>query len=241
MKGNWQQQLCPRALGALAMSYPDKEMSSNLTKRLHALPASIVHDVMRAQGLGQMVLPPTIRPIAPGSKLTGPAFTVSGRAVQDHDAHETLLAWTAMLSRVPAGHVLVMQPNDNSVAHMGELSAEALTLRGVLGAIIDGGCRDVDRINAVGLPVFCRYFTPLDVVGRWLPVACGEPVTIGDWTIATCDFVVADTDGICIVPREHAAATAAAGEAAMSAENLVRTAILAGVDPETAYRRHGKF
>ena len=146
-----------------------------------------------------------------------------------------------MLSRVPANHVLVMQPNDNSVAHMGELSAEALTLRGVLGAVIDGGCRDVDRINAIGLPVFCRYFTPLDVVGRWLPEAFGQPVTIGDWTIATGDFVVADTDGICIVPREHAAEVAVAGEAAISAENLVRTAILAGVDPETAYRRHGKF
>jgi len=223
------------------MSHSNKEMSLSLSQRLHGLSASIVHDVMRAHGLGQRVLPPTIRPIAQGSKLTGPAFTVSGSTVHDQDAHETLLAWTAMLSCVPANHVLVMQPNDNSVAHMGELSAEALTLRGVLGAVIDGGCRDVDRINSIGLPVFCRYFTPLDVVGRWVPEAFGEPVTIGDWTIATGDFVVADTDGICIVPREHAATAAAAGEAAMSAENLVRTAILAGVDPETAYRWHGKF
>ena len=146
-----------------------------------------------------------------------------------------------MLSRVPTGHVLVMQPNDNSVAHMGELSAEALTLRGVLGAVIDGGCRDVDRVNCIGLPVFCRYFTPLDVVGRWLPDRFGDPVTIGNWEIATGDIVVADTDGICVVPHAHAEQVAAAAEAAMQAENLVRTAILAGVDPETAYRRHGKF
>ncbi|MBO6525434.1 RraA family protein [Erythrobacter sp.] len=205
------------------------------------LPASIVHDVMRAQGVGQRVLPPEIRPIASGRRIAGPAFTVSGQAVSEHDPHETLLAWTAMLSKVPTDHVLVMQPNDNKVAHMGELSAEALSLRGVRGAIIDGGCRDVERINEVGLPVFCRYFTPLDVVGRWLPEAFGEPITIGDWEIATGDIIVADTDGICVVPMAHAEAVAAAAKTAMSAENLVRTAILNGTDPETAYRRHGKF
>lgn len=213
----------------------------NLDERFRRLPASIVHDVMRALGLGQTVLPPTIRPIAPGTHLSGPAFTVSGRAVVDHDAHETLLAWTAMLSRVPAAHVLVMQPNDSCIAHMGELSAEALILRGVLGAVIDGGCRDVERINAIGLPVFCRYFTPLDVVGRWLPDGLGAPVAIGGHAIATGDIIVADTDGICVVPQAHAHDVATAAQAAIKAENRVRTAILAGVDPETAYRHHGKF
>lgn len=220
-----------------ANTYP----ASNWHERFRDVPASIVHDVLRAQGLGPGVLPPALRPIAPGSALIGPAFTVSGRPVHQHDAHETLLAWTAMLSRVPAGHVLVMQPNDSSVAHMGELSAEALKLRGVLGAVIDGGCRDVDRVKSIGLPVFCRYFTPLDVVGRWLPDRLGEPLTIGDCKIATGDIVVADTDGICLVPHAHAEQVAAAAQAAMQAENRVRTAILAGIDPETAYRRHGKF
>jgi 4-hydroxy-4-methyl-2-oxoglutarate aldolase len=223
------------------MTMPDQDASFVLGNRFSSLPASIVHDIMRAQGLGQRVLPPSLRPIALGSRVSGPAFTVSGHCVDGYDPHETLLAWTAMLSRVPAGHVLVMQPNDNIVAHMGELSAEALTLRGVLGAIIDGGCRDIDRINGIGLPVFCRYFTPLDVVGRWLPKTFGEPVTIGNWTIATGDFVVADTDGICVVPRANAEEVAIAAEAAMNTENMVRTAILAGTDPETAYRRHGKF
>ncbi len=223
------------------MGEPRNAAALNLQQRFLGLPASIVHDVMRAQGLGQRVLPPTIRAIAPGSKLSGPAFTVSGRSVHDHDAHETLLAWTAMLSRVPAGHVLVLQPNDSIIAHMGELSAEALALRGVLGAVIDGGCRDVDRINSIGLPVFCRYFTPLDVVGRWLPDRFEEPVVIGDWAINPRDIIVADTDGICVVPRVHAEQVASAAEAAMNTENLVRTAILAGIDPETAYRRHGKF
>ncbi|WP_164156085.1 RraA family protein [Sandarakinorhabdus rubra] len=220
---------------------PDTRPNDDLAARYRALPASIVHDVMRAADLSLRVLPPTLRPIAPGSRISGPAFTVSGRSVTGHDPHETLLAWTAMLSRVPAGHVLVMQPNDSDVAHMGELSAEALTLRGVLGAIIDGGCRDVDRVNAIGLPVFCRYFTPRDVVGRWLPHGFGEPVVIGGCSIATGDMMVADTDGICVVPQAEAHAVAAAAETAMTTENLVRTAILAGVDPETAYRRHGKF
>lgn len=214
---------------------------TDLATRFGALPASIVHDVMRALGIGQRVLPPTLRPIAPVNVLAGPAYTVSGRAESGLDPHQTLIAWTAMLSRVPHGHVLVMQPNDSSIAHMGELSAEALSLRGVRGAIIDGGCRDVDRVIAIGFPVFCRYFTPLDVVGRWMPASLGEPVTIGEWVIETGDIMVADTDGICCVPKSRAAEVANAAEAATRAENRVRSAILEGMDPETAYRRFGKF
>lgn len=215
--------------------------AASLQARFKSLPASIVHDVMRALGVGQRVLPPTLRPISAGQKLCGPSFTVSGRAQPGLDPHETLLGWTAMLSRVPAGHVLVMQPNDSVIAHMGELSAEALSLRHVLGAVIDGGCRDVDRINQIGFPVFCRYFTPLDVVGHWMPESYGEPIRIGDWDIATGDMIVADTDGICVVPGASANEVADAAEAAMGAENRVRTAILQGTDPETAYRRYGKF
>ena len=54
---------------------------------------------------------------------------------------------------------------------MGELSAETLQRRGVRGYIVDGGCRDIDFILKMGFPVFARFFTPSDIVARWMPTA----------------------------------------------------------------------
>ena len=95
--------------------------------------------------------------------------TVSGKVDPTADPHETLLGWTGLLSKARAGTVLICQPNDSTVAHMGELSAETLKLKGVRGYVADGGCRDVDFILKLGFPVWCRYFTPRDIVGYWLP------------------------------------------------------------------------
>ncbi|WP_448579898.1 RraA family protein [Thermaurantiacus sp.] len=209
-------------------------------ERLLGCHTAILHDAMRAMGLCDFVLPRTLAPLSPGDRLAGPAWPASGGPTEA-TAHETLLGWIRLLSRVPSGHILVLQPHDDAVAHMGELSAETLKARGVLGAVIDGGCRDCARVIETGLPVWSRYRTPMDVVGRWLPARLGEPVDIGGVRIAVGDWILADADGVVRLPAASAAAIVAAAEAAMGQENRVRSAILAGVDPEAAYLAHGKF
>ena len=52
---------------------------------------------------------------------------------------------------------------------MGELSAQALMARGILGYVVDGGSRDTDLVLAQGFPVFCSFLTPSDIVERWIP------------------------------------------------------------------------
>src|SRR3546814_11165298 len=83
---------------------------------------------------------------------------------------------------------------------MGELSAAALQLKGVRGYIVDGGCRDVAMIEQIGFPVWCSFFTPSDIVSRWMPDRFGEPVTIGTVTVCSCDYVISDRDGLFILP-----------------------------------------
>jgi 4-hydroxy-4-methyl-2-oxoglutarate aldolase len=168
-------------------------------------------------------------------------FTVRGCLDPTLDAHQTLLGWTAFLSKAPPGSVVVCQPNDSTLSHMGELSAETLQFRGVRGYIVDGGCRDTDFILKIGFPVFCRYFTPMDVVGRWKADALGESVVIGQVTLRTGDFVLADRDGIVVIPAELSEEVVYRTEQVMQTENLVRKAILQGVDPQVAYLKHGKF
>jgi regulator of RNase E activity RraA len=209
-------------------------------ERLSACHSAILHDVMRAMGLTDFVLPRTLAPLRPGSRIAGRAWPAEG-APKAASAHETLLGWTRLLSQVPPGHILVLQPNDDAVAHMGELSAEALMSRGVLGAIVDGGCRDCARVVEIGFPVWSRYRTPMDVVGRWMPSRLGEPVTIGGVAVAAGDWLLADPDGVVRLPAGAASDILAAAEAAMGQENRVREAILKGMDPEAAYLAHGKF
>ena len=124
---------------------------------------------------------------------------------------------------------------------MGELSAQTLHARGVLGYVVDGGSRDTDHVLAQGFPVFCVFLTPTDIVERWVPDHYGEPVTIGDVTISTGDYLLGDRDGVVIVPRAHAAQVIARAEEVVATESDMRRALIDGMDPVEAYNRFGKF
>jgi len=212
-----------------------------LTDRLERCYTGVLHDVMRAAGMRDFVLPPEIRPIMPERRLCGPAFTIEGRIDRTADPHETLLAWTGLLSKAHAGHVWVCQPNDRTVAHMGELSAETLKSRGVRGAVVDGFSRDIDFLLELGFQTWCRGFTPRDIVGTWLPTATDVPIRIDPVTINPGDYLCGDRDGCVVIPRDDAEAIVSEAEAAVAKENLVRKAILEGTDPQEAYRQYGKF
>lgn len=224
---------------AAEVSQPQADPS--LADRLGRCYASAVHDVLRAAGHDNCLLPHSLRPLDPRSVLAGPVWTVSGHIDRTRTAHETLLAWTGLLSQAPGGHVVVCQPNNHEVALMGELSAAALKLKGVRGYVVDGGCRDAAMVEQIGFPVWCSFFTPSDIVARWMPDRFGAPVTIGSVTVCTGDYLIADRDGVVIVPQTLAAETIARTEAVMGTEGAVRRAILAGMDPQEAYLQHGKF
>lgn len=212
-----------------------------LAERLEKLYTGIVFDVMRALGCAPGVLEPGIVALDPETRLAGPVWTVHGRPVVDADPHETLLGWTRMLTAAPAGAVVVCQPENQEIALMGELSSEAMKYRGVRGYVVDGGCRDTAFIRRLGFPVYCRFTTPRDIVGCWLADEFGASVVIGGVTITTGDYLLADRDGIVVLPAARAEEIVAAAEAAVGVENKVRTAILAGAAPEQAYLDYGKF
>jgi 4-hydroxy-4-methyl-2-oxoglutarate aldolase len=214
---------------------------ATLTERLGRCYTGAVHDVLRMMGHENIVLPPEIKAIAPGTRLAGPVWTVSGHIDRTKTRHETLLGWCTLLSKAPAGHVVVCQPNNREVALMGELSAQTLTARGVLGYVVDGGSRDTDLVLAQGFPVFCSFLTPSDIVERWIPDRYGEPVTIGTVTIATGDYLLGDRDGVVVIPRALADDVVTKTEEVVATESEMRRALVGGMDPVDAYNRYGKF
>jgi regulator of RNase E activity RraA len=212
-----------------------------LTERLGRCYTGAVHDVLRMMGHEHCVLPPAIKAIAPGTRLAGPVWTVSGRIDRTRSRDETLLSWCTLLSRAPAGHVVVCQPNNHEIALMGELSAQTLQARGVLGYVVDGGSRDTDLVLEQGFPVFCAFLTPADIVERWMSDRYGEPVVIGEVTISTGDYLLGDRDGVVIVPSRLVEEAVARTEAVVATESEMRRALIGGMDPVDAYHKFGKF
>jgi regulator of RNase E activity RraA len=216
-------------------------LSQSLSQRLRHCYSSAVHDVLRELDHPNCVLPSTLLPLVPGSKLAGQVWTFSGYMDHTADRHKTLLEWTGVLAKVPHGSIPVCQPHNSEIALMGELSAQALVQREVPGYIVDGGCRDVDFLIDMNFPVFCRFNTPSDIVGRWLPDRLGEPLTIGSVTICSGDYVLADRDGIVIIAQSIAGQAIAETEKMMNTESDLRKAIINGEDPQQAYLRYGVF
>lgn len=219
----------------------ENQLKETLADRLEKCYSGAVYDVLRAMGFPNQTLSKEIRPLEITSKLAGKIYTVSGKYDDTLEAHDTLLQWTGLLSKAPQDSVVICQPNDHTLAHMGELSAETMQLRKIRGYIVDGGCRDSEFISKIGFKVFCKYYTPIDVVGRWAPESFEKPIEIDGVKINSGDYVLADRDGTVVIPSELAEEVITKTEEVLKTENLVRTAILAGVDPQEAYLKYGKF
>ena len=218
----------------------DHEPTPDLTPRLMACYSGAVFDVLRGRGHPNCLLPKDVIGLTETMKLAGPVYTMSG-SPKTVDDHESLLAWTGFLSRAPRGLVVVCEGNDTQRALMGELSAETLQMRGVLGYVTDGASRDCAFIQRLGFPVFCRGRTPRDVVGTWTPDVYEAPIVIGGCRISPGDWILGDSDGVVVIPGGIAASVVDEVERVMQTENAVRKAILDGVDPQEAYLRHRKF
>ena len=217
-------------------------MSENdYTERLSKCYTGVVHDIMRDDGHKNFTLPSSIRPSKNKYILAGQIFTMEGIVDQTLDHHETLLAWTGFLSKAPINKVVICQPNNHEVALMGELSAETLQLKGVRGYIVDGGARDLDFILKIDFPLWSSFYTPRDVVGFWKPTDFEKTIKIGDTVINNNDYVLADIDGVVIIPQNNIEYILNRSEKLINTENLVRKSIKEGMDPQEAYLKYSAF
>lgn len=214
---------------------------SDLARRFSAVYTGAVTDVLDKYGYYHQTLPSELLPLRPAMRLAGPAFPIEGRPQPGIDYDISIRKVLEMLGSVPEHHIAVYQTNDRLSAHLGELSVTSLRARGCAGAVIDGGCRDVDYILQQDFPVFARYTTPQDCVPRWELIGYDAPVTVGGVRVAPGDYIVADHDGIVVVPAGVIEDVLAEAEAVISTESDIRRAVREGALPLEAYERFGKF
>lgn len=213
-----------------------------LTRILKNCNTAGLFDILRIHKLPVIELSREIRPLGPEMKIAGPVFTVEGRSDPEISVHDSLdLFIKNVLSGAPAGHVIVCQPNDHGRSAMGDLAAEALRRRGVAGYFIDGGSRDAEEIRQIGFPVFCRYTSPVDIVGSWRLTATGVPVEIEGVTVSPGDYILGDGDGTLLIKAEIARFAIEETGRSMTTDSAMRDAIRGGCDPYEAFLKFGKL
>ncbi|MGO4384926.1 methyltransferase [Specibacter sp. RAF43] len=182
--------------------------------RLAALPTANIGDAMERLN----VVDGAIHPVWPGARLAGRAFTLYVAGGDNKGIHEAM-------DSLRAGDVLVI--NGQGVTHralIGELIAGRAAARGVAGFVIDGAVRDVVDLAEMKFPVFARGTSAAGPY-RNGPARIGVPVAIGGVVVRSGDFVIADADGVVVVPAEEAEAVAERAEAKHAIEAAQRAAI----------------
>jgi len=160
---------------------------------------------------GDGVMDYGIKPIAPGMKVVGTAFTVN---IIDGSASGVIRA----VAEAGPGYVLVIGSNQGPIekALLGDLLALTAAEHGITGIVVDGLIRDLDALGAIGLPIFARGAIPA-AAGKKGASEINGSIRCGGIQVNPGDLIVGDSDGVVVVPVseiDSALKTAAAKEAA---------------------------
>jgi len=165
--------------------------------------------------------PPRLRPAWPGASLCAPAFPVSCTPGDN-------LAIHVAVTRAPQGSVLVVDVGDvHGRGYWGEVLTTGAEARGLAGLVIDGCVRDVDALEAHRFPVFSAGIA-LTGATKDQPAAIGASTTVGGVEVVTGDWIVADRDGVVVVPAGSVDQVTAAGRARADKEEGFFAALRAG-------------
>lgn len=172
--------------------------------------AAVMSDACDRAGLPHQTMSPGIAPVSGTGVLAGWARVARWEAVAEAPA-VPYAAEIAFLDSLRPGDVVVATAGGAPAAIWGELFSAAASARGAHGAVLDGLMRDTARVRALGFAVHARGARPTDSLGRVSLVDSGGPTPIADVMVADGDLIMADADGVVVVPAE--AAEAVAGQA----------------------------
>jgi len=211
----------------------------SIVDTMRPLYAAVVSDILDTLGHPRQALPASLRPLTPTKRLLGRAFTARADVVRAVPAEPYKLEIEAV-ERMKPGDVLVAScGNDRTCGFWGELLTTACIYKGIRGVVMDACTRDVWKINELDFPVFGIGYHPADSKGRVDIVELEVPVTFGDVTVRTGDYLLGDEDGIVSIPAAVLEKTVSLALEKVSGENLVRKELMEGVSMGEVFRKYG--
>lgn len=222
---------------------PSAPAAEALRQRYLKVDTATVADVLDAMGHPDYGLAPEFTPYpASAGKMAGWAYTICGemRPYAGGGDPDKMKA----VDGLRPGEISVWGGEGEGVCFFGELIALGMKMRGCTGALIDGGIRDIHWIEKQNFPVYARFRTPVQSIGRWKVTAWQAPVYLPGATVKRVvvhpgDFVMADVDGAIVVPAALADRVLAEAERLTATEVNIRAELDAGATLEQVLAKYG--
>jgi len=217
--------------------------AEDIRQRFLAVDTANVADVLDTMGLHDQGLAADFKPFpATAGRLAGWAYTIRCQMTSfpmGGDAEKMQAC-----KGIGPGGVSVWSGDGEGICYFGELIAIGMKERGAVGALVDGGIRDVRWIGELGFPVYARYRTPLQSIGRWKVNAWEVPVLLRGATartvkVAPGDLVLGDDDGTIVVPRPVVREVLVEAERLTATKVEIRRQLKAGLTLDEALERFG--
>lgn len=216
---------------------------ADVRQRFLEVDSSNVGDVLDQMGLLDQGLAADFGPYpATAGKLAGWAYTVRGQMVPFDGTGDAQKMKACQ--GVGPGQVSVWSGDGEGICYFGELIALGMQERGCVGALADGGVRDVRWLGEHKFPVYARYRSPIQSIGRWKVTGWQEPVFMrgaagGRIVVKPGDFILGDEDGVIVIPRDCVLEVLVASERLTQKEVLIRKELATGLSLQDALQKYG--
>jgi len=195
-------------------------------------------DALDILGLRSQAMDGAITPLAARSRAVGRAATVQFAPV-DHDVNEPYDAAIDFIDNLPAGAVAVIASGGSTRSGFwGELFSAAAIGRGAAGVVCDGYVRDSTKVRAMGFAVFASGTRPLDFRARMEIAGSNQPVVCGGVLVNPGDLIVADDDGVVVVPADVEVRAIELANDKASTETTVLDELRNGATLRSVWDRH---